>query len=637
MKKLFSKITFILLVILFSLLCSKNVVKADSGSLNLNKLEFKAQVNSDGSMDVTEMWDIDISRTNTLFKTFKIDEERYSSITDVKVVEKTNGKNYTFSQINQEMYHVTANSFYALKNSKGLFEIAWGVGMDNSYGNRVYEISYHVNDAVAKYDDFAELYWQFVGEDFSINADKITGTIILPDKVNDIQEIKVWGHTEGLNGEIYASGKDEIKFQVNDYEAGNMVEIRTLFPNSMIKSSARTYNQAIYDEVIKEETKWANQANLKRQWVEIKDGVILVFGIYVVLALCIIFIEKAVKYGKTLIGIQKYKPDQKLDYFRELPKEDATPGEALYILREPYKTFRTCFGNIFSANILNLKLKGYLDLKVVKENENSKKEKIYIIDMNKDIDELKREERNTIIFIRNAIKQNNEIEMKELEKHIKNNPSKVQSLIERTKSIIENSLSKQKLLDKKNNKEHSKYRAKASTYYFMFFFTLIYMLIPLSIVLLINGILCSRIAKKTNVLTQEGINLKEKWKGLKKYMEDFSLLNEKEVPAVTVWEKYLVYATAFGIADKVLKQLKTVYPDIDTLDTINTTSSLYFMYHSNFSSSFSSSINSSISSTYSSGSGSGGGFSGGGGGGRRPEEAVVEDRNTCQQNLVRIF
>ena len=136
-----------------------------------------------------------------------------------------------------------------------------------------------------------------------------------------------------------------------------MVEIRTLFPNSMIKSSARTYNQAIYDEVIKEETKWANQANLKRQWVEIKDGVILVFGIYVVLALCIIFIEKAVKYGKTLIGIQKYKPDQKLDYFRELPKEDATPGEALYILREPYNTFRTCFGNIFSANILNFKIK----------------------------------------------------------------------------------------------------------------------------------------------------------------------------------------------------------------------------------------------------------------------------------------
>ena len=131
--------------------------------------------------------------------------------------------------------------------------------------------------------------------------------------------------------------------------------------------------------------------------------------------------------------------------------------------------------------------------------------------------------------------------------------------------------------------------------------------------------------KNINVLTQKGINDKEKWKGLKKYMEDFSLLNEKEVPAIEVWEQYLVYATAFGIADKVLKQLKTVYPNIDELDNINSSAYMYFIYHSNFSSSISNSISSSISSAYSSSSGGGGGFSGGGGGGRWPEVAVEED------------
>ena len=90
----------------------------------------------------------------------------------------------------------------------------------------------------------------------------------------------------------------------------------------------------------------------------------------------------------------------------------------------------------------------------------------------------------------------------------------------------------------------------------MFVIITLFWAFPLSIIFLINGILCSRIKKKSNVLTQKGVNAKEKWKGLKKYMEDFSLLNEKEVPAIEVWEHYLVYATAFGIADKVLKQLK---------------------------------------------------------------------------------
>ena len=108
-------------------------------------------------------------------------------------------------------------------------------------------------------------------------------------------------------------------------------------------------------------------------------------------------------------------------------------------------------------------------------------------------------------------------------------------------------------------------------------------------------------------------------------MEDFSLLNEKEIPAIEVWEEYLVYATAFGIAQKVLKQLKEIYPNIEELDTIGT-SCIYFMYHTNFSTTFSSSINSAISTSYSSATGGGGGFSGGGGGGRRPVEAAEADK-----------
>ena len=116
-------------------------------------------------------------------------------------------------------------------------------------------------------------------------------------------------------------------------------------------------------------------------------------------------------------------------------------------------------------------------------------------------------------------------------------------------------------------------------------------------------------------------------------MEDVSLLNEKEVPAIEVWEHYLVYATAFGIADKVLKQLKTIYPNIDELDTINTSTYMYFMYHSNFSSSFTSSINSSISSAHSSATGGGGGFSGGGGGGRWSEEVEEADNASYYLNF----
>ena len=64
-------------------------IKSNAGSLYLNDLKFEAQINADGSMDVTETWDIDIRSTNTLYKTFKTDSSKYSGIENVTVKELT--------------------------------------------------------------------------------------------------------------------------------------------------------------------------------------------------------------------------------------------------------------------------------------------------------------------------------------------------------------------------------------------------------------------------------------------------------------------------------------------------------------------------------------------------------------------
>ena len=74
----------------------------------------------------------------------------------------------------------------------------------------------------------------------------------------------------------------------------------------------------------------------------------------------------------------------------------------------------------------------------------------------------------------------------------------------------------------------------------------------------------------------------------------------------------------FSISDKVLKQLKVVYPQITDGELAGYTY-MYLMYSDNFNTSFLNTLNSSVSTTYhsatnySSGSGSGGGFSAGGG------------------------
>ena len=49
--------------------------------------------------------------------------------------------------------------------------------------------------------------------------------------------------------------------------------------------------------------------------------------------------------------------------------------------------------------------------------------------------------------------------------------------------------------------------------------------------------------------------------GLKKYLDDFSLISEREINETLIWKDYMVYATLFGIADKVIEQFKKVYPE----------------------------------------------------------------------------
>lgn len=627
-KKLLIGLSFIFLFLIIL-----SIESNASSNLLLNNLDFSAFINSDGSMDVVETWNIEIEDTNTLFKTFKTDSDKYSDITNVQVKDITNGINKKFTNINSLMYHVTKDCYYGMINDDGNFEIAWGVGLDSSSATKRYEISYTVQDVISKYNDYAQLYWQFIGSDFEIDARKITGTITLPGQVKSKDEIKVWGHTEDLNGEIYVTDLNEIKFELNRFNSGRYVEIRTLFPTTLITSSTRTSDRNILNNVVEEETVWANEANERRSRRDATNLITTIIVLVICIVLAIYCIRRSIKASNKLKGIKKYTPSQELEYFRDLPRKEATPAQALYVYKETISGFADIdIGKIVSSTLLNLNLKKYIDFKVEKEKS---KEKITIKIINTDITNLSEDEKVIFEFLKNACKDSNEITVKDFEKYIKrSSTTKIISLKNDINSKTKKELINQNIYDIEQEKVYKKYQTENTIYYIIIFFA-IFSIAFLSEFLKILGyisifglIICEIISiiinykslKKINVYTQKGIDEKEMWKGLKKYMEDFSMLDKREVPEIIIWEHFLVFATVFGIAEKVLKQLKIVYPDIDKNLDINTYTYMYLMMNTNFSSSFTNAINTSMSSAYSSASGGGGGFSGGGrtvAGGRR--------------------
>lgn len=52
--------------------------------------------------------------------------------------------------------------------------------------------------------------------------------------------------------------------------------------------------------------------------------------------------------------------------------------------------------------------------------------------------------------------------------------------------------------------------------------------------------------------------------GLRRYLEDFSLVAERGVNEMPIWRDLLSYAMLFGIADRVADQMKELHPDLSS-------------------------------------------------------------------------
>lgn len=605
-----------------------------AGTQHLNSIDYDVQINSNGSMNVTETWDIHISETNTLFKDFELNQSKYSGITDVKVKNLDTGRNLT--QINQEMYHVTEDCYYGLPISSNKFEIAWGVGLDDSSDTRKYEISYTVEDAIAVYQDCSELYWQFIGVDNGVPAKKVTGTIQLPAPVQDLEKLRVWAHGP-LNGEIEKVSNDTISFSVNNLNAETMVEARIVVEEDMFWGGRRNWYQSKLDEILTEEMEWAEQANQKRRNARIIFAVLAV-GYIIVLWF---FGRKVFKHYRELKAIPKRENREGIgEYFRDIPREkDATPAEAAFLDSYP-KSMRGNF--VFSATLLQLCLKGYLSF----EKEGKKDIRIHLLKPMGD--DLKESEQTVYELLTEpqSAKMTQTVTIEEIEKWAKQHYDEFHESMKKIKDSARNFQINHGNYDLEMEGKADRcviWIVYAFLTFWLFLVTGGFGMILPAMPLLLEWIACATLLiKKGNkipVLTDQGEIEKQQWKGLKKYMEDFSLLKERDIPDLVLWEKYLVYATAFGISDKVIDQLKVVYPQMQNLDG-NTYMYLYLMSDTRFSNGFIHELNQSTNSAYSayreaynaahssssSGSGGGGGFSGGGGGRRWRWPEWAEDK-----------
>lgn len=120
--------------------------------------------------------------------------------------------------------------------------------------------------------------------------------------------------------------------------------------------------------------------------------------------------------------------------------------------------------------------------------------------------------------------------------------------------------------------------------------------------------------------------------GLKKFLSEFTLLSERGIKESTLWKDYMVYATLFGNAKRVIKEMQKINPEYFKLDNVAsqmaegmTVPTIYTVFHKGTADAYSAKMlrehptSSSSHRSFGGGGfssfGGGGGFSGGGHGG----------------------
>lgn len=136
----------------------------------------------------------------------------------------------------------------------------------------------------------------------------------------------------------------------------------------------------------------------------------------------------------------------------------------------------------------------------------------------------------------------------------------------------------------------------------------------LGIVSLFSGIYIKIKARKFVLLTQFGEDEYQKWHGLYHFLSSDTLLSERTHIELPLWEQYLVYATAFGISDKVIQAIGIRCPEANNSEILSN-----HYYRSGrirvAGRSFHSAVRTGSMTAHSGGSGGGFGYGGGGRGG----------------------
>lgn len=595
------------LMIIFS--SSLPIINAQDVTIPL--VDIVANIRQDGSVEITEKRTIQFDGDFT-YGFYELPKAKNGELTDFSLSDES--ITYQYDSMGSKL-----SGTYYQEDLGATWKYYYYFQASNT--TKTFTIRYILKNVIMLYEDYGQFYYQLQGSGWNYTIGSFTSVIKWQTPVS-MDNYRIWAHGP-LWGEFTKTDDNSANLIVNDLPASTMVEVRVLLPRNYFSTSPNQQGE-ILDSAVAEETKWADEANTEREEAALqlskrkKTGNTIQYTLYALAGYLIyLFFSLFKKHGEEHIIVRESI------YYRE-PPSDLKPAIAGMLY-----TFQNYNEKFLQATILDLIRRKWIAYEEIPGNIFTKDYRLSKLSNQTDsLNEYETILMDKILFDKQEIET-----IKSLKAKFNRSRTTYYYVFQNFTNQIKNDVKEKEFFDNKSSSISTSilvwgillcaisfvFGISLSTYFFESPKIGYLILFPVGLLFIFGA---SSLKRRTQIGREEF----SKWKAFRDFMSDFSNLKEYGPKSLIIWERFLVYATAFGIASVVLKAIKVIAPTLPDQDKgsivhpmmLSTGNLLGMNGLMNSLGSLGASaqqLSRVASSSHSSGFGGGGGFSGGGGGG----------------------
>lgn len=391
------------------------------------------------------------------------------------------------------------------------------------------EIHYTITNSVTVHNDIAELYRGFIGKTWDEGTGRAIIMLRLPPGARK-EEIRAWGHGP-LNGLVSIDSDSQVTWKVEGLPSKTFLEGRVLFPPSLVPAAGRRSGQAAVERILAEELGWAEKANQQRRWAQADIGI-------AALAVVVVIYLLWRRFGQVSGSFTGR-------YYRDLPSGH-TPAEIGVLFRGRSGTHE------FKATLLDLARRHYITL-----DPASTADFVVRWTGKHDHSNLKPYERRLLEFLFGTVAGGQqEFLLSMLSTYARKQAGSAASFFTSWQTEVDTAARDCGFWAPTTMRVGC--LAPAALVVCAGITAMAGLLFTTAVLMV--AVLPAGIASLGLRRSGSGEDEFSKWIAFRRFLTHFSRLDLAEVPALVLWEHYLVYATVLGVAKQVLKQMKTVLP-----------------------------------------------------------------------------